>query len=101
MVVIKVAPTKIPRTGTSGYRNAKLETGHQQSFASCRSLSTPLQVAGSNMPILLVASTSSSANSRPKQKGLVSQLHKARDVSEFRVCIFFLLLRPHTAPIPA
>lgn len=78
VIVMMVAPTKIPITGTSGYRNAKLETHHLQSFASCRSLPTPLQVAGCNMSILLVASTSPSANSRPKQKDLVSQPHKAR-----------------------
>lgn len=50
VLVMNVAPTKIPRTGTSGYRNAKLETHHQQKFASCRSLPTPS--AGGPVPIV-------------------------------------------------
>ncbi|UKZ60557.1 uncharacterized protein TrAtP1_001829 [Trichoderma atroviride] len=67
-----VAPAKIPRTGTSGYRNGKLGTHHQQDLASCRFL--PLIAnhrCRSPIPICAsppVASTSSSANSRPKQK---------------------------------
>lgn len=97
-----VAPTRIPRTGTSGYRNGKLGTHHQQDLASCRSL--PITSAGRRfqyVPLRREHRQVLAPTADPSKKTRCFSLTTRGELnrtSRLRICLFFLLFRPRIAP---